>query len=627
MYDRNKLRDIPQKPGIYMMKNTMGDIIYVGKAINLRNRVRQYFQSSKNLTPKTVTLVSHIDDIETIVVGSELEAFILENNLIKEHRPKYNIRLKDDKTYPYIKVTTEETYPRILMVRKHKKDGGKYFGPFTSAFAVKKTIEAMGKIYPLRRCTRKVSYGEKNGRPCLNYHIGQCCAPCQGNVSEATYRAYIDEVIAILNGHEQTLLKTLEEKMKAASARMDFEQAAKLRDQIYGIRHIAEKQKIIMDNQQDQDIISFAKEGDLACVQVFNVRDGKMLGRDHLFMDGVEEASAEEIMTTFVKQYYSARPFIPKEIVLGYRLIEEEIDGIEAWLKMQRGSKVLLTVPQKGRKIKMLDMVNENAGLTLKQHLLEQRQKEEKKKSRLDALKDLLQMDRLPHRIEAYDISNISGSDNVGGMVVYEDGRANRQAYRRFKIKSVDGQNDYASMQEMIFRRIERGMAELKEGKTSGSFLPFPDLFCIDGGKTHVDAVRSILNMYPELDIPVCGMVKDDHHRIRGLIYKDEEYPLKRSTPLCTFLSDISEEVHRYALGYHQTLRKKGMLASELEQIPGIGKKRREILMRHFGNINHIKAASVEEIKALPGLTEASAEAVVAYFNQKEREGEEHGEQ
>lgn len=620
MYDRNKLKDIPQNPGVYLMKNAAGDIIYVGKAINLRNRLRQYFQNSKNLTPKTVTLVSHICDIETIVVDSELEALILECNLIKEHRPKYNILLKDDKSYPYVKVTLEDEYPKVIMTREHKKDGGKYFGPFTSSFAVKKTIEAIGKLYPLRRCNRKVAFGEKNGRPCLNYYIGQCCAPCQGNVPKEEYMAYISDILSILNGKDKELVLTLEEKMSEAAQKMDYELAAKLRDQIYGIQHIVEKQKIIVSSQQDQDIIAFAKDEDLACVQVFNVRDGKMLGRDHTFLEGVEESTPEDIMTTFVKQYYSSKPFIPREIILGAPLLKDEEDTIAQWLAELRGAKVVLTRPQKGQKSKMTRMVEENAELTLKQYELEKRQKEEKKKSRLDAFKDLLRMDHTPEKIEAYDISNISGTDNVGGMVVFQGGKPDKKAYRRFKIKSVDGQNDYASMQEMIFRRIERGIKEKNEGKDpeKSSFLPFPDVFCIDGGKTHVDAVRSILQMYPNVHIEVCGMVKDDHHRIRGIIYKDEEYPLKKSTPLCTFLSDISEEVHRYALGYHQTLRKKGMLESRLEEIPGIGKKRRELLMRHYGSLNNLKKTTLEELKTLPGMSDKTAQAVFDYFNDDE---------
>ena len=566
MYDRNKLKDIPQNPGVYLMKNAAGDIIYVGKAINLRNRLRQYFQNSKNLTPKTVTLVSHICDIETIVVDSELEALILECNLIKEHRPKYNILLKDDKSYPYVKVTLEDEYPKVIMTREHKKDGGKYFGPFTSSFAVKKTIEAIGKLYPLRRCNRKVAFGKKNGRPCLNYYIGQCCAPCQGDVPKEEYMAYISDILSILNGKDKELVSTLEEKMSEAAQNMDYELAAKLRDQIYGIQHIVEKQKIIVSNQQDQDIIAFAKDEDLACVQVFNVRDGKMLGRDHTFLEGVEESTPEDIMTTFVKQYYSSKPFIPREIILGAPLLKDEEETIAEWLAELRGAKVVLTRPQKGQKSKMTRMVEENAELTLKQYELEKRQKEEKKKSRLDAFKD------------------------------------------------------YASMQEMIFRRIERGIKEQNEGKDpkKSSFLPFPDVFCIDGGKTHVDAVRSILQMYPDVHIEVCGMVKDDHHRIRGIIYKDEEYPLKKSTPLCTFLSDISEEVHRYALGYHQTLRKKGMLEARLQEIPGIGKKRRELLMRHYGSLNNLKKTTLDELKTLPGMSDKTAQAVFDYFNDDE---------
>lgn len=620
MYDRSNLKNIPQQPGVYIMHNAAGDIIYVGKAIHLRNRLRQYFQSAKNLTPKTVTLVSHIASIETIVVDNELEALILECNLIKKYRPKYNICLKDDKSYPYIKVTVQDAYPKVMMTREHKKDGARYFGPFTSAFAVKKTIEAVSKWYPLRRCNRKLAYGTPSGRPCLNYHIGQCCAPCTGTVTEAAYRTYVDEVLTILNGKDRELTAALTERMQAASKAMDFELAAKLRDQIYGIEHIAEKQKIISSSQQDQDIIAFAREGDLACIQVFNVRDGKLLGREHAFMEGVEESSGEEIMTGFLKQYYPGKPFIPKEIILDTPILADEADPLTLWLSDLKGSKVRFILPQKGQKSKMVHMVEENAELTLKQHLLSKRQKEEKKKSRLDGLKDLLGMDSLPLRIEAFDISNISGTDNVGGMVVFESGKPSKKAYRRFKIKSVDGQNDYASMQEMVFRRIERGIREQKEGREQSSFLPFPDVFMIDGGQTHVDAVRSILAMYPELQIKVCGMVKDDHHKIRGLIYNSEEYPLQYGTPLATFLNEISEEIHRYALGYHQTLRRRGMLASELEKIPGIGKKRREALMRTFGTLQNIQDAAVEELAAAEGMNQRTAEAVYHWFQNKSEE-------
>lgn len=614
MYNRKKLQEIPENPGIYMMKNNAGDIIYVGKAKNLKNRVRQYFQNSKNLTAKTVTLVSHIEDIETIVVDSELEALILENNLIKEHRPKYNIMLKDDKSYPYIKITLGEEYPRIMMTRRLIKDGGKYFGPFTSVFAVKKTIEAITKVYPLRRCNRKLAYGTKVGRPCLNYHIGQCRAPCQGNIKKEDYMQDVNDIIAILNGRDKELIAGLEQKMITAAAARDYELAAKYRDQKSGIEHIVEKQKIIMGSQQDQDYIAFAKDDDLACVQVFNVRDGKMLGREHSFLEGVSESSPEEMMTVFVKRYYSDKPFIPKEIILSEKLLPEEASTISEWLSEMRSHKVALTVPQKGQKEKMISMVAENAALTLEQYELEQRQKDEKRKSKMDSLKDLLGMEKPPHRIEAYDISNISGTDNVGGMVVYTDGQPDKKAYRRFRIKDVEGQNDYASMQEMIFRRIERGVKEAQEGKATGGFLPFPEVFLIDGGQTHVAAVESILAMYPELNIRVCGMVKDDHHRIRGLMDNGVEHPLKPTTALCTFLTDISEEVHRYAVTYHRNLRKKGMLESKLEEIPGIGKKRREALIRHFGSVKNIREATAAEISALPGMSEKTAQSVREYF-------------
>lgn len=602
-----------------MMKNHAGDIIYVGKAKRLRNRLRSYFQATKNLTPKTATLVSHIEEIETIVVDSELEALILENNLIKEHKPKYNIALKDDKNYPYIKITLGEAYPKIIMTRNRLKDGGKYFGPFTSVFAVKKTIEAITKIYPLRRCNKKLHAGTKVGRPCLNYHIGQCPAPCLGNVPPDEYRRSIDDIIEILSGQDKELKRRLEAEMKTAAENQDYERAAALRDQIEGIRHIVERQKIILGSEQEQDIIALAADDDLACVQVFNVRDGKMLGREHAYLGGVAEASTAEVLTTFIKQFYVDKPHIPKEIVLETALLPEEEPVIGDWLTGIRGSKVSFTVPKIGQKARMIEMVKKNAALTLEAYETEQREKEERRKSKLDSLKDLLALPAAPERIEAFDISNISGSDNVGGMVVYTGGFADKKAYRRFRIKAVEGQNDYGSMQEMIFRRLERGLKEEAEGKTGGSFLPFPQLFLIDGGKTHVEAVKSILVMYPNLKIAVAGMVKDDKHKIRGLIYEGEEYPLKPATVLGKFLTDISEEVHRYAITYHRTLRKKGMLASELEDIPGIGKKRREALMQHFGSVNYLKEASLDELTTVPGLGQKAAEAVYQYY-QEEKE-------
>jgi excinuclease ABC subunit C len=620
MFDRETLKNIPHQPGIYMYHNHAGDIIYVGKAKDLNNRVRQYFQSSRNLTPKTVTLVSHVEWVETIVVDSEMEALILECNLIKEHRPKYNIMLKDDKSYPYIKVTMQDEYPRVLMTRHHKKDGGKYFGPFTSSYAVKQTIEAIGRVYPLRRCKRSLAYGKKAGRPCLNYHIGQCNAPCTGKVPRDAYMADVEAVLAILNGHDKEIVARLTREMAAASQVLDFETAARKRDQIQGITHIVSRQKIINNNEQDQDIIAFAVEEDLACVQVFNVRDGKMIGRDHAFMEGVGESGGDEILTQFIKQYYPGRPFIPREIILSEDLTVEDKESVRQWLAQMRGAGVTLTLPQKGQKSRLAQMVAENARLTLNRYLLEEKQKKEKKMSRLDSLQETLGIPDVPHRVEAYDISNISGADNVGGMVVFTDGRPDPKAYRRFKIKEVTGQNDYGSMQEMLFRRIERGIAEQKEGRdpSESSFLPFPEVMCIDGGKTHVDAVRSILRMYPELSVAVTGLVKNDHHHLRGLVYQDEEYPITYGTPLYTFLNEISEEVHRYALNYHQLLRKKEMTASELEGIPGIGKKRREALLRQFGKIDGIMAATEADLLAVPGMDKRAAAAVAHWAREKQ---------
>ncbi len=618
MYTRENLSELPEKPGIYMMKNNIGDIIYVGKAVNLKNRVRQYFQTAKNLTPKTAVLVSHIKSIETIVVDSEMEALILECNLIKEHRPRYNVLLKDDKSYPSIKITLGENYPRILMTRDIQKDGSKYFGPFTNSYAVKKTIEAIQKTYPLRRCNRPLAFGKKIGRPCLNYHIGQCDAPCRGNILPETYNRNVHAVIEILNGKEEALIADIRKRMKTASVGLDFELAAKLRDQIYGIEHIVQRQKMIASIRQDEDVIAYAARDDLVSVQVFNIREGKMLGRDHAFMEGAEELSPEEILTVFIKQYYAQRPYIPKEILVPHGLNEEK-QIVEEWLCSLRDGRVKFVIPVRGRRKKMLDLVTKNAALTLDQYEQEKEQKKQKRQSRMDSFAELLNLEKAPKRIEAYDISNISGTDTVGGMVVFTDGRPDKKAYRRFRIQSVDGQDDYAAMQEMIFRRMERGVKEHREGlnPSQSSFLPFPDLFCIDGGKGHVDAVKSILHMYPELSLKVCGLVKDRHHTLRGIIYNNKEYRFDKGTPASKFLTEISEEVHRYALGYHRSLRKKTMLQSDLGSIPGIGPKRLKNLLTTFKNSENLKNASVSELAEVPGMNRRAAEAVAAYYREQ----------
>ncbi|MBU4540002.1 MAG: excinuclease ABC subunit UvrC [Firmicutes bacterium] len=610
MYDKEKLKDLPQNTGVYIMKNKNGEIIYVGKAINLRNRVRQYFHSASQLTSKTVVLVSHIETIETIVTDSEMEALILECNLIKTHHPRYNILLKDDKSYPWIRLTVQEEYPRLLMTREYKKDGAKYFGPFTSSYAVKNTIEAILKIYPLKTCNRQVVYGKKTGRPCLNYHIGQCQAPCQGNVSKEKYAKDITSVLDILNGRHPDLLKDLDKKMTAAAINQNYEEAAKYRDQMAGIQHIIEKQKISSTTKQDQDFIGYAEADDLACVQVFHVRDGKLMGRDHFFLEEIGDVSPREVQESFVKQYYASCGFIPREIILKEPLDDQRV--IEAWLGDLAGKKIEIHSPKRGQKIKMLEMVADNADLALKQQLLEKREKEIRSKSRLDGLQELLGMTQRPNRIEGYDISNISGTNNVGGMVVFDQGKLNRKACRRFKIKSVEGQNDYASMQEMIFRRLERAM----KSPEGNNFLPLPEIMMIDGGSGHVNAVESIVSLYP-VDIAVCGLVKDDRHRLRGIFHQGTEYPIKKASPLGVFLYEISEEVHRYTLGYHQILRNKEMLASQLEDIPGVGKKRREALMAHFGQVDKIKKATIAELQSVPGMQVKTAQAVFEYFRNK----------
>jgi excinuclease ABC subunit C len=607
MYNKERLKELPHNPGVYMMKNIKDEIIYVGKAKNLKNRVKQYFQSKEKLTLKTAVLVSYIHSIEIIITDSEMEALILESNLIKKHRPRYNILLKDDKSYPWICVTINEAYPRIMMTREYKKDGAKYFGPFTSGFAVKNTIDAILKVFKIRTCTRHVLAGKVTGRPCLNYHIGQCLAPCQGNVSQENYQNDINEILDILNGRQNQIINLLKDKMTIAVKEYHYEEAGKLRDQIIGINHIVEKQKIILNSNQDQDFIGLAKENNLSCIHVFHVRDGKLMGRDHFFIEDAQENEDWEILESFIKQYYETCGFIPKEIFLKPMLQDHDI--IIKWLSQIAGKKINLVNPKRGQKVKMLEMVRENADLSLKQRIIENQLKEEKKKNKLDLLRELLNLENSPTRIEAYDVSNISGTNNVGGMVVYSQGKLNRKACRRFKINSVDGQNDYASMQEMVFRRMERGM---KKGDDN-SFLPFPDLIMVDGGIGHVNAVNSILSLYSPA-IEVCGLIKDEHHRLRGVIYKGEEYYIKKGTPLGVFLFEVSEEVHRFTIGYHRILRKKTALASNLEKIPGVGKKRRELLMKHFGGIDKIKTAKKSEIMQMSGFNDKIAESIVEFF-------------
>ena len=598
---KEELKKLPDRPGVYIMRDESNEIIYIGKAINLKNRVRQYFQSSKNHSPKVRAMVSRIDHFEYIITDSELEALILECNLIKKHRPRYNILLKDDKHYPYIKVTMNEDFPRILFVRRMDKDGAKYFGPYSSTGYVNDTIEIIKKIFPIRSCRKVFPRDIGKERPCLNFHIGQCLAPCQGSVNKNEYKSMMKDVCLFLGGKHQELVVKLEDEMKISSESLDFERAAELRDKINSIKHISEKQKIISTVMGDQDVIAFASGKGDTIVQVFFIRGGKLLGRENFTLDGVEETSRSKILCEFIKQFYSHTDFVPKEILLQEEV--DEINIIETWLSTKRGSKVQLRVPRKGEKHELVDMVYKNALQELES--LEGKIKD--KNIGLEELSLALGTDRIPNRIEAYDISNIQGSLSVGAMIVFTNGRPDKSQYRKFKIKSVEGPNDYQSMQEVLFRRFTN---------KNENFLGKPDLLCIDGGKGHVNSAQEVLQSL-NYDIPVCGMVKDAKHKTRGLIYKDKEINIKDKPKLLTLITNIQDEVHRFAITYHKSLREKQLKKSILDEVEGIGPKRKMILLKHFKSIDNIRKASIDEISKVEGFNRQIAEKVYNFFIEK----------
>ncbi|NLJ87945.1 MAG: excinuclease ABC subunit UvrC [Epulopiscium sp.] len=619
MFDiQEELKKLPQKPGVYLMKDQYENIIYVGKAVNLRNRVRQYFQQSANHSAKVKKMVLQIKEFEYIVTDSEVEALILESNLIKKHRPKYNIRLKDDKNYPYIKITINEDYPRVFMTRKLVKDKAKYFGPFTDGSALRETLDIINKIWPIRTCKRVLPRDIGKDRPCLKYHIGQCKAPCAGLISKEDYNKLIEKVITFLDGKYDDVIKELESKMMEASEELNFEKAAQLRDQINSIKRIAQKQKIINSALEDQDIIAFAKKEDEALVQVFFVRAGKLIGREHFFLDGVDERSQEEIMTSFVKQFYSGTSFIPKEVILQEEI--DELNIIQSWLSSRKGQKVYIKIPQKGDKSKLVEMAAKNALLTLNQFGEEIKRKEKRTKGALEEIQKLLALEEFIHRIEAYDISNTQGIESVGSMVVFEAGKPKRSDYRKFKIKSVIGPNDYASMEEVISRRFTHRIKELEsleeKGLTveEGKFTKLPDLILIDGGKGQVNIVKKVLSDLG-IDIPVCGMVKDDKHRTRGLLYNDEEISFSSKSEAFKLISRIQDEAHRFAIEYHRKLRSKAQIQSLLDEIPGVGPRRKKNLLEHFKSVKKIKEASLEEIKSVEGIPDKVAENVYNFFH------------
>lgn len=612
-----ELKKLPGKPGVYIMHDKNDEIIYVGKAISLKNRVRQYFQSSRNLTPKIQQMVTRIVRFEYIITDSELEALVLECNLIKEHRPKYNTMLKDDKSYPYIKVTVNEAFPRVLFAREQKKDKAKYYGPYTSAKAVKDTIDLLQKIYRIRTCNRNLPKDIGKERPCLYYHIKQCDAPCAGYINESQYREEINHALEFLNGNYATVMKELEQKMSDASMNLEFEEAAKYRDLLNSVKHIAVKQKINSTSMEDKDILGIAKAGDEAVVQVFFIRDGKLIGRDHFYLTGVNGESNSTILSSFVKQFYAGTPYIPREIHTKAPLEEEEV--IAEWLTVKRGQKVFLVNPKKGTKSQLIDLAEKNASLVLQQDAEKIKLEEKRTIGAVQNLADLLSIGSI-NRIESYDISNTQGFENVGSMVVYEKGKPKRGDYRKFRIKWVKGADDYASMYEVLTRRFTHGMKEeeaLKEKNMDlelGSFTKYPDLILMDGGKGQVNIALKVMEEL-KLNIPVCGMVKDDNHRTRGVYYNNQEIPIDKSSEVFKLVTRIQDETHRFAIEYHRNLRGKAQVKSILDDIKGIGDTRRKALMKHFGSIEAIKEASEEELATVNTMNKRSAKQVYDFFH------------
>ncbi len=613
-----ELKKLPAQPGVYIMHDAKDAIIYVGKAINLNRRVHSYFRASTKKTPKIQRMVSQIDHFEYIVTDSELEALVLENNLIKEHRPKYNTMLKDDKTYPYIKVTMGEDYPRLVFSRTMKKDKSKYFGPYTSAGSVKDTIELLNKLFCLRTCRKNLPKDIGKDRPCLNYHMKQCMAPCAAKISEAQYREQVAGALEFLNGNYGPILKSLEEKMRRASEEMDFEEAIRYRDLLTSVKSVAQKQKITESSEEDKDIIAMAADEQDAVMQVFFVRDGKLIGREHFYMTNVAEMSKSVIMENFIKQFYAGTPFLPRTIMLQEEVEDAELIG--QWLSGRKGSKVHLIVPKIGSKEKLVLLAAKNAQMVLDKD--KERIKREEGRT-IGAVKEIARAIGIAHadRIEAFDISNISGFQNVGSMVVYEKGIPRRSDYRKFRIKSVDGPDDYACMREVLTRRFLHGLEEKKQyrekqmDETFGSFTKFPDLLLMDGGRGQVNIAKEVLQSLG-IDIPVCGMVKDDHHRTRGLYFDNVEIPIDTHSEGFKLITRIQDEAHRFAIEYHRSLRRNENVHSVLDDIKGVGPARRKALMRYFKSIEDIKKADVEELKKVPEIPESQAEEIYRFFHE-----------
>ena len=615
---QEELKKLPDQPGVYIMHDARDAIIYIGKAVSLRKRVHQYFQASHDEGIKKAQMVKQIVRFEYIITDSELEALVLECNLIKEHRPKYNTMLRDDKTYPYIRVTLGEDFPRVLFSRQQKKDKSRYFGPYTSAGAVKDTIEMINKLYGLRTCNRNLPKDTGKERPCLNYHIHQCDAPCQAYISKEAYRERVDEALEFLNGNYSGIIKSLEEKMSEASINMEFEKAIEYRDLLGSVKQIAQKQKMTNTDGEDKDIVALARDENDAVVQVFFIRGGKLIGRDHFYMRIGTEDTRTQILTTFMKQFYSGTPYIPREIMLPQEIDEQEI--LENWLTEKRGSKVYIRIPQKGMKEKLVELAQKNAQLVLVQDKEKLKREEGRTIGAMKEIEKWLDMKNLV-RIEAYDISNINGFETVGSMIVYEKGKPKRSDYRKFKLHTVTGPDDYASMHEVLTRRFTHGMTEQKELKEKelsdeyGSFSRFPDLIMMDGGRGQVNTCLKVLEEL-RLNIPVCGMVKDDNHRTRGLYYKNVEIPIDTHSEGFKLITRIQDEAHRFAIEYHRSLRSKDQVHSVLDDIEGIGPSRRKALMKKYQSLDAIKAATVEDLADTESMNEKAALSVYSFFHE-----------
>ncbi|MBQ8245854.1 MAG: excinuclease ABC subunit UvrC [Lachnospiraceae bacterium] len=614
-----ELKKLPGKPGVYIMHDEKDAIIYVGKAVSLKNRVRSYFRVSTKKTPKIQKMVSLIARFEYIVTDSELEALVLENNLIKEHSPKYNTMLKDDKTYPYIKVTVSEAFPRILFSRQMKKDKSRYFGSYTSAAAVKDTIELMNKLYKLRTCNRSLPQDIGKGRPCLNYHIKQCPAPCEGYISQEEYRERVNKALEFLNGNYGPIIKELEEKMYAASEALEFEEASKIKELLYSVKSVAQKQKITDSEGENKDYIALARNDRDVIIQVFFVREGKLIGREHFYMKQAVHDTDPEILQTFIKQFYAGTPFIPKEIFVAEDIAERAV--IEEWLSAKRENRVYIRIPQKGQKEKMLELARQNAELVLSRDAEKIKREELRTIGAVKEIQELLQLQDI-QRMEAFDISNISGFANVGSMVVYEKGKPKRSDYRKFRIKSVAGPDDYACMKEVLTRRFVHGLEERENTDIGyGSFTRFPDLLLMDGGKGQVNIAKQVLEEL-HLNIPVCGMVKDDNHRTRGLYYQNAEIPIDTRSEGFHLITRIQDEAHRFAIEYHRSLRSQAQVHSVLDEIPGVGPVRRKALMKSFASIDELKAADAVTISERAEMPLHIAEGIVAFFASKEAKKE-----